>query len=112
MPVENEYVNETFDSRQDSYTGNNWPSPTPGSTTTIAIDGTAGASEFQDQLCVAGGTNPIPVPMPPFTGPTTLVFSIHQVWRSGSLTNGQGIPVLRNNIQWFTNRATVGVTTH
>ncbi|MBZ5566530.1 MAG: hypothetical protein LAN64_01635 [Acidobacteriia bacterium] len=101
-----------FDSRQDSIASpnNNWPSPSPGGTTTGGYD--SDAAKFKDGFCAADSSLN-PASFTPFAGSSQLVFTIHQTWYSGSATPGQGgVIVNYENIQYFNNYATVSQTSH
>lgn len=94
VQISNIGVNETFGARSDIYSGNNWPSPTAGHTlSTLGL--------FSDQVCEVF-PSAVPPTNPPGAG-TALVFQQAQSWFIGSQTNGSGLKIQLDSIEFFQN---------
>ena len=94
------YINETFGARTDD-TSNSWISPSAGSA--FSTDGT-----FADHVCYIYGVDPTSLP-PQSPLLNTKVFHLTpQSWFVGSQTNGSGIEVQTDTLQYYTDHGRHG----
>ncbi len=96
-------VNESFGQRMDSYSGNNWSTPTPGPGTTNAL------GAFTDNLCSVGTSPPAEPPQSPLG--SVLVFQLPQTFSAGVLATGGGLAVQEDVINFYQDHGTVSQIT-
>jgi hypothetical protein len=93
LQISNMYINETFGARSNDEP-NTWATPTAGSYFTDT-------GVFNDYVCYIYGTVPVSLPPQSPLG-TTKVFHLPQYWYVGTQSNGSGVEVQTDTIQYYT----------